>query len=104
MRYTVDRFEERKKVMDVLIKGLQMQEGRVYNISLIPRGRAIVHNEDGTACYYDAIEIPPHGRLIDADRFEADNPRHMDADVPYVTEMTVKDILDEAPTVIEASE
>lgn len=48
-------------------------------------------------------EIPQHGRLIDADKLKADNPRHMDADVPYVTEVTVEEIIDAAPTVIPAS-
>ena len=49
------------------------------------------------------VEVPtPHGRLIDADRLKSDNPRHMDADVPYVTEVTVEEIIDDAPTVIEA--
>lgn len=47
------------------------------------------------------VEIPKHGRLIDADKLKADNPRHMNADVPYVTEVTVEEIIDDAPTVIE---
>lgn len=50
------------------------------------------------------IEVPePHGRLIDADKLKADNPRHMSADVPYVTEITVEEIIDEAPTIIPAT-
>lgn len=50
------------------------------------------------------VDIPKHGRLIDADKLKADNPRHMNADVPYVTEVTVEEIIDDAPTVIEAEE
>lgn len=50
------------------------------------------------------VEIPKHGRLIDADKLKADNPRHMNADVPYVTEVTVEEIIDEAPTIIEGEE
>ena len=46
----------------------------------------------------------PHGRLIDADRLKAENPRHMDIDVPYVSEVTVEEIIDDAPTVIESEE
>ena len=58
--------------------------------------------EDGKT--YQAVSVPPHGRLIDADKLKADNPRHMDADVPYVTEVTVEEIIDAAPTIIPASE
>ena len=101
--------------MSILIKGLQMQEGQVYNISLISRGRAIVHNDDGTASYYDAIEIPAHGRLIDADKFKFDecgvcdgcceafngnecSMCHKECRCEFM-----KDI-DEAPTIIESEE
>ena len=49
------------------------------------------------------VEIKiPHGRLIDAEQLKRDNPRHMEADVPYVTEVTVEEIIDDAPTVVEA--
>lgn len=44
-----------------------------------------------------------HGRLIDADRLKIDNPLHLSLDIPYVTEDTVEDIIDHAPTIIEAN-
>lgn len=47
------------------------------------------------------IGIPKEVRLIDANRLKADNPKHMNQDVPYVTEVTVEEIIDNAPTVIE---
>lgn len=43
-----------------------------------------------------------HGRLIDADRLKIDNPLHLSLDIPYVTEDTVEEIIDHAPTIIEA--
>ena len=43
-----------------------------------------------------------HGRLIDADRLKIDNPLHLGLDVPYVVEDTVEEIIDHAPTIIEA--
>ena len=49
------------------------------------------------------VALPEHGRLIDADKLKKDNPMHMQADVPYVTEVTVEEIIDDAPTVLEAS-
>lgn len=43
-----------------------------------------------------------HGRLIDADRLKIDNPLHLSLDIPYVTEDTVEDIIDYAPTIIDS--
>lgn len=44
-----------------------------------------------------------HGRLIDADRLKIDNPLYLSLDIPYVTEDTVEEIIDHAPTIIEAN-
>lgn len=46
------------------------------------------------------IELPPHGRLIDADKIEYENLYIDDAGKSY--EMVGKDDIDELPTVIEA--
>jgi len=43
-----------------------------------------------------------HGRLIDADRLKIDNPLYLSLDIPYVTEDTVEEIIDHAPTILEA--
>lgn len=43
-----------------------------------------------------------HGRLIDADRLKIDNPLHLSLDIPYVTEDTVEEIIDHAPTIVKA--
>lgn len=43
-----------------------------------------------------------HGRLIDANRLKIDNPLHLGLDIPYVIEDTVEEIIDHAPTIIEA--
>lgn len=51
----------------------------------------------------NGIPLPKgHGRLIDADRLKRDNPLHLGLDVPYVVEDTVEEIIDHAPTIIEA--
>ena len=53
--------------MSVLIKGMEMPKKKNGAVIIIyPDGQAVF--EDGTK--YDAIEIPPHGRLIDADDIE----------------------------------
>ena len=91
--------------MDVLIKGIEMPTDDVLRLEIYPDGQvrrivgwAISEKRDA-----QAVALPEHGRLIDADRLKADNPQHMDADVPYVTEVTVAEIIDEAPTIVEAS-
>lgn len=110
---------------DVLIKGMEMPEGCVECPLLLAYGsrseNKIIHHcmgrlPEDSRFSDDAdltkrpkegcplVEVKPHGRLIDADRLKQDNPIHMDADVPYVTEVTVEEIIDDAPTVLEASE
>ena len=46
------------------------------------------------------IELPPHGRLIDADRIEYENVYFEDVGESY--EIVGKDDINELPTVIEA--
>ena len=51
------------------------------------------------------VEVPsPHGRLIDADAFKKGNERLLHCDFPYLSEATLEELIDEAPTVIEAEE
>ena len=45
-----------------------------------------------------------HGRLVDADAIKNKNPLHMELDVPYVTEVTVGEIIDDAPTIVESED
>lgn len=45
-----------------------------------------------------------HGRLVDADEIKNKNPLHMELDVPYVTEVTVGEIIDSAPTIVESED
>lgn len=88
--------------MSVLIKGMETPifEHQSWDIRHGADGKWYV--VDGE--WYEIVPIPPHGRLIDADKLKADNPRHMNVDVPYVSEVTVEEIIDNAPTVIEADE
>lgn len=106
--------------MSILIKGMEMptscykcpfldyeegfcfasgvkHESGWYESTLCPGGIKNGRHDD---C--PLIEIPPHGRLIDADKL-ADEIRYMDVDLGY---REVFDILrmveDDAPTVIEA--
>ena len=93
---------------DILIKNMELpKEGEsCLNLKIYSDGTVLttgIYNEEIMPTDATAIELPPHGRLIDADRLKADNPQHMNADVPYVTEETVAEIIDYAPTIVEAS-
>lgn len=51
---------------DVLIKGMKMPKDKPIRIVLNPNGQLFVdHGVHFTE--YEAVELPPHGRLIDAD-------------------------------------
>lgn len=88
--------------MSVLIKGMEMPKvPGVYSLDLYVEEICQVQNLDGAA--FEAIEIPPHGRLIDADALEyhADNVK----DPMGRTEKTVMwKKIEAAPTIIPASE
>ena len=109
--------------MSILIKGMAMPKNCIYCPMAhwnkldeitgceIVIGKKYIDKDDKDYWYGSDIpswcplvEIPRHGRLIDADKLKADNPMHMNADVPYVTEVTVEEIIDEAPTIIEGEE
>ena len=95
--------------MSILIHGMEMPKD----------GECIVVSSHGTARKYDpgdvlmygdaynemadAIELPPHGRLIDADEFLVRNAYF--ADREFVNPMyddTLKDLIDRADTIIPA--
>lgn len=90
--------------MSIYIKGMEMPEVGEHILSL-----HVYH--DGTASiigrhrYYkkepfEAIAVPPHGRLIDADEITEHDHQHYE----YLTDtfyVTVRDI-ELAPTIIEA--
>lgn len=60
--------------MSVIVKGLKMPEDKPIRIVLNPNGQLFVdHGVHFTE--YEAVELPPHGRLIDADALAADLKR-----------------------------
>lgn len=92
--------------MSIIIKGMKMpQKEGDYN--------ALLHvNRDGTALFslykergvYAAKELPPHGRLIDADALEEESCDVV-ADMGWDAEFGYShDQIRNAPTIIEAEE
>lgn len=79
--------------MSVLIKGMEMPE-RVQLLELHPDGKVFTRKGYLVG---EAVEVPKHGRLIDADELMADL-KFVDATGEYYTEAQIE----YAPTVIEA--
>ena len=82
--------------MSVLIKGMEMQQKKYgYVLVIYPDGK--VHCQDGEE--YQAIPVPPHGRLIDADAL-GEFPYNMD----FCDGGEADEWVRNAPTIIEAEE
>lgn len=91
--------------MSILIKGMEMPKTLEVFMLISPSGKVIMFRHCGLReeilATGTAIELPPHGRLIDADVAydtiaEADNAGN------YVDMDAVGLALEEVPTIIEA--
>lgn len=83
---------------DILIKGLDMPtKGNPLTVLIYPDGTATWKDHE-----YQAVPVPPHGRLIDANELVKPKNQHIDvhSDEWYVEVRTI----DSAPTIIPASE
>lgn len=87
--------------MSVLIKGMEMPNKKSGAVLIIyPDGKCAV--EDGAIL--QAVELPPHGRLIDADALIVDL---MDRGVEGLQTddwYEIKQAVEDAPTIVEADE
>ena len=86
--------------MSILIKGMEMpteQYGKMV-ITLYPNGHVAEYIGD-IGRVWEAIPVPPHGRLIDADAFFDDLlfPSKQ-------FEQGMRELIGDAPTIIEAEE
>lgn len=84
--------------MSVLIKGMEMPKDIPSRIVLNPNGQLFV--DHGTwYTEFEAVEIPPHGRLIDADAIDWVEGRD-EQDRPVYLLLKVQ--IDDIPTIIES--
>lgn len=104
--------------MDILIKGMEMPKGNDYLHLIIQGGKVHTaiscgHLTTDKLNVADAIEVKPHGRLIDADlmkeAFEAtaliEASRDKGNEQIYFDRIKlVHGIIDRTPTVMEATE
>ena len=86
--------------MDLLIKGMALPAQDTLRLILHPNGRVDTinsYNEAVMPTDAKAIEVLPHGRCIDADKLR------YDAETCRETMGAFIELIDEAPTVLEAS-
>lgn len=87
--------------MSIIITGLEMPKER-ENFNLTIKYNGMVLDTETGMQVAEAYEIPPHGRLIDADELMAMVHRAMEDDDMYEDDYRdVRDWLAVAPTVIE---
>lgn len=89
--------------MSVMIKGMKMPKDKPSRIVLNPNGQLFV--DHGTWYKeYEAVEIPPHGRLIDADALIKllDNCMFPSDMVTTRAVSMARNWLIDAPTIIES--
>ncbi len=91
--------------MSILIKGMEMPSGNnAVSIIIFPNGKVSLTHDKRFAEYAEAVSVPPHGRLIEAEKLglsDFDIVR-CEGDFKEGLKMLIKKI-DEAPTIIPAS-
>ena len=94
--------------MDILIEGLELPKNENDNFMVIvtPTGVIdVVENGNGFMMQkkYEAIELPPHGRLCDLDLLEEwMRKKHKEHDCPFNIDAFLF-ALKKFPTIVEAS-
>ena len=91
--------------MSLYIPNVKLPLDGKLRITVYPNGRAYISTDDGVTCttpsaIVDAIEVPEHGRLVDADVLETQLVIDFDID----DHILIADDLYAAPTIIPADE
>ena len=88
---------------DILIRGMKMPTDEPLRIVLNPNGQLFV-DHGVTFTEYEAVELPPHGDLIDRDAFRAENEYYLNREfINPKYEDTLDDLLKDAPVVIPSN-
>ena len=90
--------------MSVLIKGMEMPTNdKMLFLRIYPNGKVTIDMDLECKQIATAVSVPPHGRLIDADRFYDDNSYFADKDfIDSKYGDTLMDLINNAPTIIPA--
>lgn len=94
--------------MDILIKGMEIPKETQCCYTIFPNGKVIVHWDGKVLGEAEAIELPPHGRLGDLDKLSGETNYLIctDCEIESCEDCDVewcKNIIENAPTVLEAS-
>ena len=88
--------------MSVYIKGMEMPTGdNNITLFLYPDGKVVVCGMLGPLGHYEAVPVPPHGRLGDLDKL-ADNMRSATAGMEH--RAIIMHEIRRTPTIIPAEE
>lgn len=94
---------------DILIKGMEMPKGREIYLRIDEKGEVYVNGSYPTELH-TAIELPPHGRLGDLDKQDAQIEALIERHLHGYTKSTwdfvceLRDILKRNSTIIPAEE
>lgn len=90
---------------DVLIKNIEMPKETQCCYTIFPNGKVIVHWDGKVLGEATAIELPPHGQLIDRDAVlkEYNHVSYMWQESPNFAHGEFVHIVYNAPVVVEAS-
>ena len=91
---------------EIVIKGMALPKQGMKRLILLPDGevREICGDEAVMATDARAIELPPHGRLIDAETLKGILSRVPSKGIRNYFFAEVGQFIDEAPTVVEGEE
>ena len=83
---------------DILLRGMEMPTNEPMLVKINPDGSVSTTAKNGYK-KYEAVPVPAHGRLIDADALKE---KHHWTDDYYETEYVEVEDIDAAPTIIPA--
>ena len=95
--------------MGVYIKGMEMPKNKAVAVVIHPDGTAYTAKMSAGVCTEyladrTAVPVPPHGRLVDADRLLSEQMKRKYYHLPNGdTAIPIIDV-EHAPTIIEAEE
>jgi hypothetical protein len=98
--------------MSILIKGMEMPKTHPLTVTIYPDGQVLSETVGARDVHGTAVYVPPHGRLIDADKLaeeQKENVRAYHANLitlDDLAECLLKQSISEdgAPTIIPAEE
>jgi hypothetical protein len=98
--------------MGIYINGMEMPKTYPVTVTIYPDGRVLSETVGAKDIHGEAVPVPPHGRLVDADalikvfKTKAKNPLNQET-TPYSWAFAYEclaDVVGDMPTIIESVE